>query len=92
MKKVYLIYAKIPCILFDSKIVDTLLKFTAVYPSGSKVITNEGEKGIVIKQNKNFPERPIIQIIETRDGTRPQEDKIIDLIKVNNIMIDSVLD
>lgn len=78
-------------ILFDSKIVDTLLKFTAVYPSGSKIMTNKGEKAIVIKQNKNFPERPIIQIIETKDGKRPEEDIIIDLIKVNNIMIDSVL-
>lgn len=80
-------------ILFDGKIVDTLLEFTAVYPSGSVVMTNEGEVAIVIKQNKGFPERPIIQITRDKYGNPIEDDNnIIDLIKVNSIFIDSVLD
>ena len=79
-------------ILFDGKIVDALLEFTAVYPSGSVVVTNEGFVAVVIKQNKHFPERPIIQITRDKFGNPVEEDNIIDLVKVNNIFIDSVLE
>ncbi len=80
-------------ILFDGKIVDALLEFTAVYPSGSVVMTNEGFVAVVIKQNKGFPERPIIQITRDKFGNPIEDDNnIVDLVKVNNIFIDSVLE
>lgn len=79
-------------ILFDGKIVDALLEFTAVYPSGSVVVTNEGEIAVVIRQNKHFPERPIIQIIRDKDGNPLEDDKMVDLVKVNNLFIDVVLE
>ena len=79
-------------ILFDGKIVDALLEFTAVYPSGSVVVTNEGSIAVVIKQNKGFPERPIIQITRDKFGNSIEEYNIVDLVKVNNIFIDSVLE
>jgi len=79
-------------IQFDGKIVDALLEFTAVYPSGSMVVTNEGEMAVVIRQNKHFPERPIIQIIRDKNGNPLEDDKMIDLVKVNNIFIDLVLE
>lgn len=76
--------------LFDEKIVDALLEFIAVYPSGSKVITNEGETAIVIHQNKGFPERPVLRIIEDKEG-RKQESIIKDLLKYNYVFIEKVL-
>lgn len=79
-------------ILFDGKIVDALLDFIAVYPCGSVVVTNENEIATVIRQNKNFPERPIIQITRDKFGNPCEEDKIIDLLKNNSIFIDSVLE
>ena len=79
-------------ILFDGRIVDALLEFTAVYPSGSVVVTNEGDIAVVIKQNKGFPERPIIQLTRDKFGNPINDDKIIDLVKVNNLFIDSVLE
>ena len=79
-------------ILFDGRIVDALLEFTAVYPSGSVVVTNEGEIAVVIKQNKHFPERPIIQIIRDKNGNPLEDDKMVDLVKVNNLFIDLVLE
>ena len=79
-------------ILFDGKIVDALLDFTAVYPSGSVIVTNQGEVAVVIRQNKGFPERPIIQITRDKFGNSIQDENIIDLVKVNNIFIDSVLE
>ena len=72
-------------ILFDGKIVDALLDFTAVYPSGSVIVTNEGDIAVVIKQNKGFPERPIIQLTRDKFGNPIDDDKIIDLVKVNNL-------
>ena len=76
---------------FDAEVVDTLLDFIAVYPSGSSVVTNEGEHAIVIKQNKGFPERPILQIISDKDGNPYKEVVIKDLLEHNSVFIDNVL-
>lgn len=77
---------------FDGKIVDALLEFTAVYPSGSVVITNEKETAVVINQNKHFPERPVIKITMDKNGNSLKEEKIINLVEVKNVFIDSVLE
>lgn len=78
-------------IVFDEKIVDILLEFVAVYPCGSKVVTNEGETAIVIHQNKGFPERPAIQIITNKEGREPEKLVIKDLLKYNSVFIEKVL-
>lgn len=77
--------------MFDAKVIDTLLEFTAVYPSGSKVVTNEKETAIVIHQNKGFPERPVLQVISDKNGNIVEESVIKDLLKYNNVFIESVL-
>lgn len=77
---------------FDGKIVDTFLSFTAVYPTGTHVITNEGEVGVVIGQNKEFQDRPILRIIRDKNDEELTEEVIKDLVKVHNIFIDKVLD
>ncbi len=77
--------------MFDAKVIDTLLEFTAVYPSGSKVVTNEKETAIVIQQNKGFPERPVLQIVTDKDGKAMEETLVKDLLKYNNVFIESVL-
>ena len=78
--------------LFDEKIVDAFLKFTAVYPAGTKVLTNEGETAVVLAQNKNFQDRPIIRIIKDRNGNVVTKEVIKDLVKVHNIFIEKTLD
>ena len=77
--------------IFDSKVIDTLLEFIAVYPSGSKVMTNEKETAIVIHQNKGFPERPVLQIVADKNGNAIEESVIKDLLKYNNVFIETVL-
>lgn len=79
-------------ILFDKKIVDTFLSFTAVYPAGSYVLTNEGETAIVLSQNKEFIDRPIIKIVKDKDGNQVKGEVIKDLVKVHNIFIEKALD
>lgn len=77
---------------FDGKIVDTFLSFTAVYPAGSRVLTNEGELAEVISQNKEFQDRPIIRILKDKNGNDVKDEKILNLIKVHNVFIDKVVD
>lgn len=77
---------------FDKKVVDAFLSFTAVYPAGSRVLTNEGETAVVLSQNKEFQDRPVIKIIKDKNGNTLTEEKIVDLVKVYNIFIDKVVD
>ena len=78
-------------IIFDEKIVDVLLEFVAVYPVGSKVMTNEGEIGLIIHQNKGFPERPALKVITDKDGKEPEQLLIKDLLEYNHVFIEKVL-
>lgn len=68
---------------FAKEIVDTFLEFTAVYPVGSKVLLTDNRSGNVIRQNKEFPNRPVIQL---------ENNEIVDLIKINNVFIEKVLE
>lgn len=78
-------------IWYDSDIVDTFLQLIAVYPAGSKVKTNQGERGIVLRQNAHFPERPILRITHDRFGQVIQGEKVIDLIKNTRVVIQEVI-
>ena len=76
---------------FDEKVVDELLDFIAVYPSGTKVITNQGQTAIVIRQNKGFPERPVIQLLLDQEGNSIEPTQVKDLLENNNLFIEQVI-
>lgn len=78
-------------VLFDGKIVDVFLNFTAVYPAGSHVITNEGELAEVVSQNKDFQDRPVIRILKDKNGNDVKGEVIKDLVKVHNIFIEKTI-
>ena len=78
-------------IWFDSDIVDAFLQLIAVYPVGSRVKTNQGELGIVMRQNAHFPERPIIRIIKDQYGQDMRTEKVVDLIKETTVVIQEVV-
>lgn len=73
---------------FNPEILNVFLKFTAVYPAGSQVILSDNSIGKVIRQNKEFPNRPVVQIIKDKNGKDVNNENIVDLIKVNNIFIE----
>lgn len=77
-------------IKFDGKIVDIFLEFTAVYPAGTCVKTTEGEIAVVLRQNKNYPDRPVIRIIKDKDGINV--DVVKDLLEMENIYIAEVIE
>ena len=53
---------------FDKDVVSVFNKSVAAYPNGTLVFTNESEMGIVLKQNENFPARPIIRMLKDKNG------------------------
>jgi HD-GYP domain-containing protein (c-di-GMP phosphodiesterase class II) len=77
-------------IKFDAEVVDIFLEFTAAYPAGSIIRTNEGEIGVVLYQNKGFPDRPVIRITKDKKGRKV--DVVKDLIKINNIFIEEEIE
>lgn len=78
-------------IWYDSDIVSAFLQLIAVYPVGSKVKTNKGELGIVMRQNPHFPERPVLRIIEDKYGQAIHTEIIVDLIKDTSVVIQQVV-
>lgn len=78
-------------IWYDSDIVDAFLQLIAVYPFGSKVRTNRGEIGIVMRQNAHFPERPVLRIVQDRYGQAVHTEMVIDLIKDTTVVIQEVI-
>lgn len=77
-------------IKFDGDIVDIFLELTAVYPAGTTVRTSEGEMAVVLYQNKEFPERPVLRIVKDKDGN--SVDVVKDLIEINNVFIEEAID
>jgi len=78
-------------IWYDADIVDAFLQLIAVYPFGSKVKTNRGEIGIVMRQNPHFPERPVLRIVQDKYGQAVHTEMIIDLIKDTTVVIQEVI-
>jgi HD-GYP domain-containing protein (c-di-GMP phosphodiesterase class II) len=60
-------------VLFDFFVVKAFVDSVAAYPTGSIVITNENENGIVLRQNPQCPTRPVIRIIKDKEGNMPSE-------------------
>ena len=69
-----------------------MLDFIAVYPSGSKVIVNTGEMAVVIRQNKGFPERPVLQLIADKSGNIVEGVLVRDMMEYTSLFIDRVID
>lgn len=48
---------------FDPEVVKNFSRYVTLYPNGIKVELSDGREAIVIEQNENFPERPVIRIL-----------------------------
>ena len=78
-------------IQFYPQIVNTLLKIIAIYPIGCEVKLTDGSIGKVVKQNPEFPDRPVVNLTKDKNGNIIPHGQTIDLIKVNNIFIEKEL-
>ena len=88
--KIYEAIEYIKCcagIKYDAAVAAKLLETVAVYPVGVKVLTDQGEVGVVVKQNEESPERPIIKMLNYADGSEYQEEVQKDLMKLLTLFI-----
>lgn len=70
---------------FDNDIYKSFTTAVYCYPTGLLVQLNNDQKGIVIQQNKNFPQRPIVKVINT-----PKEN-YINLLEHLNVFVKKVI-
>lgn len=68
-------------IYFDEEIVRKFTMNIAAFPTGSAVILNSNEKGLVVRQNNSMPTRPVVKVIYDKNGQLLLESYEIDLLK-----------
>lgn len=77
---------------FDKEVVDAFKQSVAAYPNGSIVLTNEGELGIVVRQNCSFPTRPVIKMLKDKNSVPYETDIERDLTKELTLFISETLE
>ena len=63
-----------------------------MYPVGSHVITNEGELAVVVSQNKEFQDRPVLLILKDKNGNDVKGEVKKNLVQIHNIFIEKAVD
>ncbi|MBD5544620.1 MAG: hypothetical protein HDR01_10400 [Lachnospiraceae bacterium] len=77
--------------LFDEEVTEAFFQFIAAYPIDTLVKLSDQTIGIVVGQNKGFPERPVLRLIKDKDGNTCKTEAIVDLIKVHNVVIETII-
>ncbi|WP_010647356.1 HD-GYP domain-containing protein [Oceanobacillus massiliensis] len=76
--------------LFDKEMVEAFKKSIAVYPEGLSLELSDGRQGIVIRQNKELCDRPVLRIVK-ENGKKLTDTYECNLGKVVNLTVTSVL-
>lgn len=76
---------------FDSSLVKSFKETFSVYPLGCCVRLSNGIEGYVIRQNKNFPDRPVLRILYDKKTKKPIKFYEIDLLETPNLIIEKVV-
>ncbi|WP_123052852.1 HD-GYP domain-containing protein [Clostridium sp. JN-1] len=76
---------------FDDKIVQNFKNTFSVYPLGCCVRLSNGKEGYVVRQNKGFPDRPVVRVLYDAETMIPIPIYEIDLIENTNIVISEVV-
>lgn len=74
-------------IKYDFKVVNIFNESVAAYPNGTIVITNGGERAVVLRQNTKCPTRPVIRMIYDKYGNKYTEWVEKDLTKELTLFI-----
>lgn len=72
---------------YDAEIVEAFKNAVAIYPIGVTVVLNSGETGVVIANNKKYPQRPLVRIFKDQFGRKLTNFYDVDLMSVLNKMI-----
>lgn len=72
---------------FDQKVINGFIKHVPAYPVGTGVILNSRERGIVVKNNKHKPTRPVIRVIYNSNNEKLTDYYEVDLSKDQNLSV-----
>jgi HD-GYP domain-containing protein (c-di-GMP phosphodiesterase class II) len=78
-------------IYLDPECVTALIANIAIYPIGSIVELNSGDIGIVVDNNKETPNRPILKIVYDTKNQRMIRPHEVDLSKLSTVVIRKTL-
>lgn len=76
---------------FDNSLVKNFRETFAVYPLGCCVKLSNSVEGYVVRQNKNFPDRPVLRILYNHETKLPVPFYEIDLLENNSLVIDAII-
>ncbi|NCI20838.1 HD-GYP domain-containing protein [Clostridium botulinum] len=74
--------------IFDRNIINCFKDTFAIYPLGSEIELSNGDRGFVIRQNKGFPDRPVLRIFNDNNFSFYYE---VDLLKNTNITVKTIM-
>lgn len=78
--------------LFDPDCMDDFIRHIAHYPAASTVVLNTGEISVVVANNNQQLDRPLVRVLTTPDGKDLDKPFEIDLAKQSEYSIKSVQD
>jgi putative nucleotidyltransferase with HDIG domain len=78
-------------IMFDEEVVKAFRKSFSVYPLGCCVKLSNGVESYVVKQNENFPDRPIVRVLYDPESGKDIEPYEINLVTNINLVITSIV-
>lgn len=73
--------------MYDEEVTKFFNQVVAAYPNGTIVLTSTNEIGIVYKQNKGYPTRPIIRMLKNSQGKEYDNWVEKDLLKELSLFI-----
>lgn len=76
---------------FDPSIVQKLRMTFFVYPLGSCIRLSNGVEGFVVRQNKSFPDRPVIRVTYDTVTRQPISPYEVDLMSNWNVVVEEVI-
>ncbi len=77
---------------YDGRILQSFLRFTAVYPTGTYVLTNEGELAMIVAQNDEAPDRPVLMILKEQNGRMVDKKIVKDMMVEREIVIEKAVE
>ncbi|MFA7158862.1 MAG: HD domain-containing protein [Kiritimatiellia bacterium] len=72
---------------YDTDLLKKMISLIGFYPAGSMVELNNRMICKVVRQNANFPLRPVVQVVMDSSGMHPDEEKLLDLKEVKILSI-----
>ncbi len=72
---------------FDPRVIESFVKYVSIYPIGTGVLLNTKERGIVVRDNRLMPTRPVVRIVYNDAMKKLNIFKEIDLSELTNVFI-----